>query len=188
MIRSPLLTLLLLIISFAAIAEDTPDGAARDFMSAYRQLGPGIALHKIVEKHVSSGFLFQLRALEAAEKIAGQCEPGPGIYEGDLLTSYAESAERFNVLSCGVRGITARCLVALEVGSAKDGLRWKDTLILVVERGHWRVSDVDRFKRLPRLASAEIADMICGVAASCPDAKWPEPLFHRHCAIGRADR
>ncbi len=183
-------SLLIAAASFTAAAENAPDSMARNFMTVYLKPNPaGLPLHEALKDHVSSGLSFQLRALEAAGKIASECDPGLPIYEGDLFTSYAESAEQFKVLSCRVQKATARCSIALEAGSPKDMLRWRDTLVLVKENGHWRVSDVDRSARpAPKLASTEISAMICGVAATCPDAKWPNPAMHRTCAKSRAGR
>jgi hypothetical protein len=190
MLRLLLFASFLVAASFTVTADDTPDSAARNFMVVYLKPKPAaLPLHEVFKEHVSSGLRFQLRALQAAENIAGECDPGPPIYEGNLFTSYAESAERFNVIACRVHKVTARCPVALEAGPPRDLLRWRDTLVLVKENGHWRVSDVDRSDRPgPKLASTEISAMICGVAATCPNAKWPNPAMHRTCAKSRAGR
>lgn len=182
------IALFLASVSFTVLAEEAPANVANRFLAVYLKPNPThLPLSEVLKNQVSEALLFQLKALEAAENIAGECDPGPPIYEGDLFTSYAEPAERFRLLSCQANNGTARCSVALEAGSAKNLLRWRDTLVLVMEKGHWKVTDIDRSDGPgPKLASTKISALICGVAATCPDAKWPNSAMHRTCPKIRA--
>ena len=86
--------------------------------------------------------LFENAARVKAKYIRDNLDEKPPWHDGDLFTSLFEGAKSFKVGTPRMRG--TRSEVPVELAFSGDGAttRWSDTLVLVREKGRWKVWDI----------------------------------------------
>jgi hypothetical protein len=86
--------------------------------------------------------LFENAARIKANYIRDNPDEKPPWHDGDLFTSLFEGAKSFKVGTPRLRG--NRGEVPIDLAFSGDGAttRWSDTLVLVREKGRWKVWDI----------------------------------------------
>ena len=131
----------------------TPEGVVRHFYTAYLEIHPPGGLPDTDQLSQLSPFLSsRLRRLIADalryDKDFARRHPGekPPFVDGEFFSSNFEGATHFDVGSVERQGAGYRVSVEFEYrdpGRPEDPFHWKDAIIVVEERGHLVIDDVE---------------------------------------------
>ena len=149
---SPILLLLLLIacqpLSSAQPATASVKTTADEFYRTYIKLQirglPSDEELKMLSPILSPSLvkLFENAARIKAKYIQDNPDEKPPWHDGDLFTSLFEGAQSFKVGTPRVRGTRSEVPIELAFSGGGATTRWSDTLVLVREKGRWKVWDI----------------------------------------------
>jgi hypothetical protein len=136
----------------AALAQASPEEAARQFYASYQKLHfsglPNARQLQALSEHLSSGLQAAMRKAQGQQAKCIKANPGdkgPWV-EGDMFTSNFEGFTKLAAPSKGAplvpKGQQAQVRLTFEYVENGQRVTWTDEVVLVLERGRWVIDDV----------------------------------------------